>query len=365
MAPTQAKHERAGSDPTETPLAKRPKPEPLEPQPAIEAQPVEIVVATKAEIANDTPPETIPTGHLLNAGRHLIPSDVIRTMRSAQPEAVSKIHVADEEPDIVGLMVRWCYRSKIPTVTAQMLSKPFALNLGERLLNVLPLPMPITDATEKHPAQYQTLAVYFDAYHSDGVQKTDSFEELRLCEYEKKAGAFGVYKGVVCSHAWDSNGQERQPDLDDIRKHLQDVEGIPMFGTGNARVEAELLQLKLVKLSMMAAKHGWVQLLDATLFAYAKGEINISRRCPVLRHIELAYSVASGLPRLRDFMAAYASVTTQTHNTRAELLALYPKCPGFLHDVMARQDAQTGLANPLVWYTTRYCPNGTERPRSI
>ncbi|KAK2049697.1 hypothetical protein LZ31DRAFT_590688 [Colletotrichum somersetense] len=97
----------------------------------------------------------------------------------------------------------------------------------------------------------------------------------------------------------------------------------------------------------MVAKYRWVRLLEATLLAYAKGEIELSRHCPILRPIELAYLAPSGLRRLRKFMAAYASSTTQAKNIRAELVPLFTNHPEFLRDVMEHQDANPGAPNPL------------------
>ncbi|GKT82611.1 hypothetical protein Ct61P_00461 [Colletotrichum tofieldiae] len=361
MIPTQPKHNRAGSDPTEIPLAKLPRPAPLQPHPATETEPVDMVVSIKAEVSNDVRSETAPLSPLLAAGRtnfvvhkHLIPSDVIHAMCSMQLETVAEIRLADEDPDIVGSMVRWRYRSEIPTVTAHMLSKPFATKLGQSPPNVLGLPMINQDPTGDWSYQFQTLTVYFDGNNFDGVQNANAFEEARLCECEKDANAFGVYQRVVRDHALNANGQERQLDLDNIRNYLQDAEGIPMFEAGNARVEAEYLQLQLAKLSVMAANLGWVRLLDATLFTYAKGAINFSQRCPILRHIELTYSIPRGLLRLHDFMTDCHSLIGQIHNTRSELLEVSLKCPDILHRVIARQDAQTGILSPLLWSTTRY-----------
>ncbi|GKT55730.1 hypothetical protein ColTof4_11857 [Colletotrichum tofieldiae] len=301
-----------------------------------------MVVSIKAEASNDVRSETAPLSPLLAAGRtnfvvhkHLIPSDVIHAMCSMQLETVAEIRLADEDPDIVGSM-----------------SPP----------NVLGLPMINQDPTGDWSYQFQTLTVYFDGNNFDGVQNANAFEEARLCECEKDANAFGVYQRVVRDHALNANGQERQLDLDNIRNYLQDAEGIPMFEAGNARVEAEYLQLQLAKLSVMAANLGWVRLLDATLFTYAKGAINFSQRCPILRHIELTYSIPRGLPRLHDFMTACHSLTGQTHNTLSELIEVSLKCPDILHRVMARQDAQTGILSPLLWSTTRYYSNGIERP---
>ncbi|KAK1975913.1 hypothetical protein LZ30DRAFT_693239 [Colletotrichum cereale] len=377
------KHQRASSDPTAIQRAKKPTPAPLQPYSSTRAEPADTSIPIKAEAADDAHTQIVSTGSLFIAGhefasqplvlcvgegrtrffvhKHLIPSEVIRAMRPSQSGRNTEIQLAEEEPDVVGLMIRWCYRAELPTVTMPFVTS--VPRLGGSLPTAFGPSMPEKDPKESSPIQFTTLRIYFEGYNSGGVQKIVSFEEKRLDDYEKDLDMFSVYETVVRHRALDSDGQKMKPNVNTIRTYLQDVKGIPMFGTSDARVEAELVQLKLVRLSRMAATYGWLRLLDATLFAYSKGEILLSRRHPVLHHIELAYSGSKGSSRLRVFMASYALATTQAHNTRAALIHLFTKCPKFLHDFMAQQDnTHVGGFEPLSWYAAHYCSDGTERP---
>ncbi|WYZ34184.1 hypothetical protein EsH8_I_000460 [Colletotrichum jinshuiense] len=198
--------------------------------------------------------------------------------------------------------------------------------------------------------QLQSLSMYYDP-----LPNLVSFEEVRLSECQNmKIGARNdkrVWECIKYDKANEDGGQgldRHDGGVEVIRKYLQDSEGISVFAASNARVEAELLQLKLVRLSAMAAKYGWNRLLASSLFAYAKGEIVFNRRSPAARHIDLAYSFTHGLPGLREFMAAYASATSHTYNTRVELINLCPKHPDFLRDAMLQSDSLPVAFNPLV-----------------
>ncbi|KAK1994800.1 hypothetical protein LX36DRAFT_726633 [Colletotrichum falcatum] len=323
MTSLLGKHRRANSDPTEMPPAKKPKPAPLQSHPAAEDS-----VPSESLTADDAGPPTGSTGFLLRTSqefaqrplvlyagkgreqffvhKHLIPPKVIRAMRSFQVEDVTEIHLEDEEPDVVGLMVRWCYRSELPNITEPAVPKP-----QRDLRNTPESSTPRKGLMETGPDQYNMIKLEYRACKFDGVWKIVSFEEKRLDDYKTSAS---------------------------IRSYLQDAEGMPM-GKSNLQVMQEHLQIKLVRLSNMASKYGWKRLLDSTLFAYAKGEMVLKRRCPISRHIELVYSAGSGLPPLRTFMSAYAATFSQRHNTRAELVPLFEKYPAFLLDFMTYQDS--------------------------
>ncbi|KDN70055.1 hypothetical protein CSUB01_12044, partial [Colletotrichum sublineola] len=240
------KHQRAASDPTEMRLAKQPKPAPLKFHSATEAG-----VPSKPKATVDVQPQIGSTGYLLTTdlwfprrtlalyvgkGRteflvheHLIPPEIIRAMSSSSPEGVTEIYLEDEEPDVVGLMVRWCYRGKFPTFRGRQA----APKVEDNFTNTPGPSVPDTDSGESCPEKYQTLRIYFEACNSEGVQEIISFEEKRLNMYNNNAK------------------------ISTIRNYLQDVEGIPMLEQSNEQVRAELLQLKFVRLSQMAVKYGW------------------------------------------------------------------------------------------------------------
>ncbi|KAK2024151.1 hypothetical protein LX32DRAFT_114433 [Colletotrichum zoysiae] len=352
-------HQRVSSDPTEMPQDKEPKPAPLQPHTTTEAS-----APSKPMAADDERSQISFMGSLLTAGKaftqrtlvlyagegraeffvhqHLIPPDIIRSMSSSQSDDVAEIHLPDEEPDVVGLMVRWCYLGQFPVF--DLPPRPADTKLGDNFKRFPETSTPekspkeTKEKVEKEVEQYQTLRVYFDGSNSEGVQETVSFEEKKFLSYTQNANNNRI-----------------------VKTYLRDVEGIPMTGKSNGRARAEFIQIKLVRLSRMAAKYRWARLLEATLFAYAKGEIELRRRCPIPRHIELAYLAPSGLRRLRKFMAAYASSTTQANNTRAELVPLFANHPEFLCDVMAYQDANPGGPNPLSQQVAHYCADGTQR----
>ncbi|KAK2056473.1 hypothetical protein LY76DRAFT_647642 [Colletotrichum caudatum] len=240
-------------------------------------------------------------------------------------------------------MVRWCC-GELPTVELPL--KLGALELESNIQNTPRFYIPGQGSKKTSTDQYEALKIYFEACNFGGAGNIVSFEEKRLDDY-KHSNAFAVDKSLVRNRELSSNEQEIRPDTDAIRTYLQDVEGIPMFGTGNVRVEAELLQIKLVRLAKMAAEHGWVRLMDAAPFAYSKGEITFHRRCPILRHIELVYS------------------SFRVHNNRVELVQLFAKYPDFPREIMVYQDARPILSDPLLWHTIQYCPDGMERPLAV
>ncbi|KAK2049698.1 hypothetical protein LZ31DRAFT_538199 [Colletotrichum somersetense] len=180
------KHQRASSDPNEMPQAKQPKPAPLQTHNTTEAR-----VPSKPMAADDERPQISSIGFLLTAGQaftqrtlvlyagegraeffvhqHLIPPGIIRSMTSSQSEDFSEIHLPDEEPDVMGLMVRWCYLGQFPNFALP--PRPADTKLGDNLTSFSETSTPNKGPKEvkEKVEKYRTLRVYFYGSNSEGV----------------------------------------------------------------------------------------------------------------------------------------------------------------------------------------------------
>lgn len=300
--------------------------------------------------------------------RHLVPWTITENMSSMQAAIVEEILIPNQHPDTIGMMVNWCYRKTVPSVLPHLLANPYSVEEVPDIPNLLPLRQLDEESDQDGSyVQHQVLTECLGGNVTAGATRDVSFEEFRLMKYNEMVDpairrSQATYQNTEeMEEAEDTllevEGPSEKAIRDAMTKYLQD-EGVPVFEASEGRVEAEILQIKLVRLAMLATKYRWKRLLDDTLLAYAKGKTLFARRFPIPRHIELAYSVNRGLPRLRIFMANYAAVLTKEYKTDVELLSLHGRCPGFFRDNMMRhtRSPPSRLSDPITISHYEVCP---------
>jgi len=142
----------------------------------------------------------------------------------------------------------------------------------------------------------------------------------------------------------DEDDTESDKQTQTILDHLVNTEQIPMPIPFPSYIEAEFLQLTLLKVMLIADKYCWDDLFNDTMDVYRKGENRLARGHPVLRHMELAYAHCPRTSPLVTLLADAAFYLGMANPPSSSVLAEFGLgCPEFWADVRARERGSVGV----------------------
>ncbi|KAF3806012.1 hypothetical protein GCG54_00004336 [Colletotrichum gloeosporioides] len=179
---------------------------------------------------------------------------------------VTEIDLPDEDPDIVSLLIYWCYEGKLPSLRLSQQQEPASEG---------------ADATNKY---IPTQATRRPMTIKGSVVVTTVGDKLE------------TPKIFV-------------PDALSWNKHFRE--------TGFSQHKpfwAEFFHLKTLKLAIMASKKDWPELFEHVMRVYCKGEMQFNRTCPAVWHID-AVCTFNAPREVSGLMMDYARYLFDKHGT--------------------------------------------------
>ena len=278
-----------------------------------------------------------------------------------------KARLADDDPNAWSLIIDWLYCGKLPSFkpvwALDMVSSVTVKEWVKEKVKRIPLPSyfgPAVSHYEAHREGQNAQLMRLAHVCTQPFYETMSADELRLIERHMGEGEcasrYFYYLQSGRNVEWSDKPKEptqrddaiAPPSLTeqqhrDMYIHLTTKERIPIPVPFPGFVEAEFLQVTLVKVMILAHKYAFDDLFNHTMNLYRRGEKEFERRHPVVRHIELAYAFCSSECPLVTLMADMAAFSAKLNRMAPEVLEFAGQCPEFRGDLMARHDARVGF----------------------
>lgn len=272
----------------------------------------------------------------------------------------------EDDPNAWALIVDWLYCGTLPPFKpAWALDVASSVTVKSRTQQMKRIPLP----------SYRGPPVSTYSPHSEGrsvrimrlahlctqpLYESVSADELRLIERHMEDGEFAAryfyYLQSGADLVWgEKPGRPSQRD-DAIAppclteeqhramyRHLTTTERIPVPVPFPGFVEAEFLQVTLVKVLILAHKYALDDLFDAAMDAYRRNERELERRHPVIRHLELAYALCPPACPLLTLVADMAAFSAKLNGMADEVVEFAAGCAAFRGDLAARHDARVAF----------------------
>ncbi|EQB47807.1 hypothetical protein CGLO_13025 [Colletotrichum gloeosporioides Cg-14] len=179
---------------------------------------------------------------------------------------VTEIDLPDEDPDIVSLLIYWCYEGKLPSLKLSQQQEPASEG---------------ADATNKHiPTQTPRRPMTIER----SVSVTTVGDKLETPK-------------IFVPDALSWNNRFRETGFSQRK---------PFW--------AEFFHLKTLKLAIIASKKDWPELFEHVMRVYCKGEMQFNRTCPAVRHID-AVCTFNAPREVSGLMMDYARYLFDKHGT--------------------------------------------------
>ncbi|KAF9873454.1 hypothetical protein CkaCkLH20_08913 [Colletotrichum karsti] len=303
--------------------------------------------------------------------------------------ACAEIHMPGDSADVVGWMVWWCYHQCLQMVNIQALrpvteggpvvsslpdpvpslgethSREFMVQYGCRPSQqlVLPMPPPINQvpwisqyphrqeqrSSSKTPMashRHGELSTPFAQYqiHRMHVCRSTSFEEDRLSLHDAtQRPSTSVY-----------NTPREVERIERLQSYLENYHDINLFAASPERIDAELIQLRLVKLIVFAVKYGLETLREEALISYCKGEKAIDRPVPLFGHIKIAYDGCAATSLFPMLLADYAYKSAARNGLWLKITEMFSLgCGNFTKAMMDRVQGRTPVRDTIDVYAAR------------
>jgi hypothetical protein len=283
-------------------------------------------------------------------------------------------HLKEDDPDAFGLLLTWLYRGRLPFFNPAILTKAprvSELPKDNTASGVIKLPSTFTTPREWQeggvlvPSHIRSIFA-LEMYISLSPEELQLLEGPHVIGKELVAGYAKYLQQPVETDTKRGGRKKRDPDQKStpikgarlalqggsgnldvaqgdpaiLLRYLVEGERIPVHSQFGLYVQAEYLQLTLVKLLVMAEKYGWDDLFNDAMDAFREGERYLARRHPLSRHLELAYTGCHPHSPLLVFFADYAFWAGKYHNTLTELLEVAVGLPDLLSDLCKRLDGR-------------------------
>ncbi|KAJ0344308.1 hypothetical protein COL26b_010334 [Colletotrichum chrysophilum] len=179
---------------------------------------------------------------------------------------VTEIDLPDEDPDIISLMIFWCYEGKLPSVKFSQQQEPA---LGG------------ADATNKDTPTQPSRGPMTTERNVSVTTVGDKLATPKL--FVPDVFTWNAYLG-------ETGSSPRKP------------------------FRPEFYQLKILKLAIMASKKDWPELFRSAVRIYCKGELQFNRTCPAVCHID-AVCTFNAPREVSGLMMDYARYLFDRHGT--------------------------------------------------
>ncbi|SPO05211.1 uncharacterized protein DNG_07898 [Cephalotrichum gorgonifer] len=279
-----------------------------------------------------------------------------------------KVTLDEDDPNAWALIIDWLYRGKLPPFkpvwALDMASAVTANSRVSKRMKRIPLPSYFGPPVSTYGTPGDGGRVFLMRLAHICTQpfyETMSADELRLIERHMDDGEYAAKyfyylqsgRDLVWSGEEAKDGPPRQdatksPLLTeqqhkDMYHHLITKEGIPVPVPFPGFIEAEFLQVTLVKVMILAYKYVFDDLFNDAMDLYRSGEREMERRHPVIRHIELAYAFCPRGCPLVTLMADMAAFSSKLNTMAPEILEFAAQCPEFGGDLATRHDRRVAF----------------------
>ncbi|KAF4854159.1 hypothetical protein CGCSCA4_v002018 [Colletotrichum siamense] len=183
---------------------------------------------------------------------------------------VTEIDLPDEDPDIISLMIFWCYEGKLPSVKFSQQQEP-ALGGAHATNKDTPTQPSRGPMTTERNVSVTTVG---DKLATPKLFVPDVFTWIFT---------WNAYLG-------ETGSSPRKP------------------------FRPEFYQLKILKLAIMASKKDWPELFRSAVRIYCKGELQFNRTCPAVCHID-AVCTFNAPREVSGLMMDYARYLFDKHGT--------------------------------------------------
>ncbi|KAL3293971.1 hypothetical protein RB213_015279 [Colletotrichum asianum] len=179
---------------------------------------------------------------------------------------VTEIDLPGEDPDIISLMIFWCYEGKLPSLKFSQQQEP-ALGGADATNKDTPTQPSRGPMTTKSIVSVTTVG--------------DKLETPKL--FFPDVFSWNAYLG-------ETGTSPRKP------------------------FRSEFYQLKILKLAIMASTKDWPELFRSAMRVYCKGELQFNRTCPAVWHID-AVCTFNAPREVSGLMMDYARYLFDKHGT--------------------------------------------------
>ena len=272
----------------------------------------------------------------------------------------------EDDPNAWSLIVDWLYCGRLPPfkpVWALDMASSVTVRGSNQNMKRIPLPSyfgPPVSSYGSHRSDRGVHIMRLGHLCTQSLYEPLSADELRLMERHMDDGEFAAryfyYLQSGTNVVWSEKpGPPSQRDdaiappslteqqHKDMYLHLTTKERIPIPVPFPGFVEAEFLQVTLLKVMILAHKYALDTLFNDAMDMYRRGEKELERRHPVIRHIELAYAFCSRECSLVTLMADMVAFSAKLNTMAPEVLEFAMQCEEFSGDLAARHDARVGF----------------------
>ncbi|KAH9227884.1 hypothetical protein K456DRAFT_1729635 [Colletotrichum gloeosporioides 23] len=179
---------------------------------------------------------------------------------------VTEVDLPDEDPDIISVMIFWCYEGKLPS--PKFSQQPDPASGG-------------ADATNKDTSTQPSRGPMTTKRIASVTTVGDKLETPKL--FVPDVFSWNAYLG-------ETGSSPRKP------------------------FRLEFYQLKILRLAMMASKKDWPELFRSAMRIYCKGELQFNRTCPAVWHID-AVCTFNAPREVSGLMMDYARYLFDKHGT--------------------------------------------------
>lgn len=277
-----------------------------------------------------------------------------------------KARLDEDDPNARSLIVDWLYCGRLPPfkpVWALDMASSLTVQGPVQAMKRIPLPSYFGPPVSSYSSHRSDRGVHIERLEhlcTQPFHESLSADELHLVERHMDdvefAARYFYYLQSGTNVVWREKPEEpARRDLSivppylteqqhkDMYLHLTTKERIPVPVPFPGFVEAEFLQAMLVKVMILAHKYAFDNPFNDAVDMYRRGERELERRHPVIRHIELAYAFCSRECPLVTLMADMAAYFAKLNTMAPEVLEFATQCEEFREDLAARHDERVGF----------------------